>query len=115
MRIGVFTDVHANLPAARAVVAALTEAGVDLMVHTGDAVSIGPQPAETLDYLESLEADVWLGAHPFVNGTLGKYERLTRGETPNPFIDPQGWSRSLRIKRINFEKLVSERSEDPTK
>jgi len=58
MRIGVFTDVHANLNAARAVVRSLGELGVDLIVHTGDSVSIGPEPAETLDYL--LERDIIL-------------------------------------------------------
>lgn len=68
--------------------------------------------ARTLDYLQSLDVDIWLGAHPFVNNTLGKYDRRQRGETPSPFIDRQGWLRSLRIKRANFEKLVAERAEE---
>lgn len=67
--------------------------------------------AKTLDYLDSLEVDVWLGAHPFVNGTLGKYERVLRGETPSPFIDREGWKRFLRAKRRDFEKLVAENAE----
>ena len=67
--------------------------------------------ARTLDYLESLDADVWLGAHPFVNRTLEKYERLQQGETLSPFIDPQGRLRSLRIKRKNFEELLVEHAD----
>ena len=68
--------------------------------------------ARTLDYLEALDADIWLGAHPFVNNTLGKYRRLEEGESPNPFVDRQGWLRSLRIKRNGFDKLVAERAEE---
>lgn len=67
--------------------------------------------ARTLDYLGALDVNVWLGAHPFVNNTLGKYERRQKGEKPSPFIDREGWLRSLRIKKINFEKLVAERAE----
>ena len=67
--------------------------------------------ARTLDYLESLDVDVWLGAHPFVNNTLRKYERVLQGEKPSPFIDRDGWDRFLRIKRKDFEKLVAEKAE----
>ena len=66
----------------------------------------------TLDYLDALGADVWLGAHPFVNRTLQKYERLQAGEKPSPFIDRKGWRQFLKVKRIGFEKLVAERAEE---
>jgi hypothetical protein len=68
--------------------------------------------ARTLDYLDALDADVWLGAHPFVNRTLQKYERLQAGEKPSPFIDRKGWLQFLKVKRIGFEKLVAERAEE---
>lgn len=51
MRIAVFTDAHANLPATRAALDAIQREGADLIYHTGDAIGIGPYPAETLDLL----------------------------------------------------------------
>jgi predicted phosphodiesterase len=51
MRIAVLTDVHANLPALRAALAVIRDAGCDAIYHTGDAIAIGPYPAESLDLL----------------------------------------------------------------
>jgi predicted phosphodiesterase len=53
MKIVVTTDLHANLPALEAVLAAIEQHGYDLLVHTGDAIGIGPFPAECLDLLLS--------------------------------------------------------------
>lgn len=41
-RIAVIADVHANLPALEAALAAIGALGCDAIVHTGDAVGIGP-------------------------------------------------------------------------
>jgi predicted phosphodiesterase len=54
MRIGVFTDIHANLPALEAVLAAVREHGCELIVHTGDAVGYGPHPREVVQILVEL-------------------------------------------------------------
>ena len=51
IRIAVLTDAHANLPALRAALGAIHRLGVDAIYHTGDAIGIGPYPAETLDLL----------------------------------------------------------------
>jgi predicted phosphodiesterase len=51
MRIAVFTDVHGNLPALEAALAAIERARCDAIYHTGDAIGIGPYPAECLDRL----------------------------------------------------------------
>lgn len=45
------TDVHANLPALEAALEAIREEGCETIYHTGDAIGIGPQPAECLDLL----------------------------------------------------------------
>jgi predicted phosphodiesterase len=50
-RIAVITDVHANLPALDAALAAIRADGPDAVYHTGDAIGIGPFPAEVLDRL----------------------------------------------------------------
>jgi predicted phosphodiesterase len=51
MKIVVITDVHANLPALQAVLKAIYKKGCDAIFHTGDAIAIGPYPAECLDVL----------------------------------------------------------------
>jgi len=51
MKVVVMTDVHANLPALEAALTRIQDDGYDLLVHTGDAIGIGPQPAECLDLL----------------------------------------------------------------
>jgi predicted phosphodiesterase len=50
-RIAVITDAHAYLPALGAALTAIRADGPDAVYHTGDAIGIGPFPAETLDRL----------------------------------------------------------------
>ena len=52
-RIAVITDVHANLPALDAALAEIDRLGADVTYHTGDAIGIGPFPAECVDRLLS--------------------------------------------------------------
>jgi predicted phosphodiesterase len=51
MRIAVITDAHANLPALDAALAAIRGDRAGAVYHTGDALGIGPFPAEVLDRL----------------------------------------------------------------
>jgi protein phosphatase len=51
MKIAVMTDVHANLPALAAALDAIRREGCEALFHTGDAIGIGPYPAECLDLL----------------------------------------------------------------
>jgi len=44
MRVGVLSDVHANLPALQAVLAELEQCGVDRLFVAGDLVGYGGQP-----------------------------------------------------------------------
>ena len=71
MRLAVLTDIHANLPALGAALTVIRQHGYDLLVHTGDAISIGPFPAECLDILLGLpRARLLMGNHDawFVEG-----------------------------------------------
>lgn len=64
MRIAVLTDVHANFPALEAALAVIEQEGYDLLVHTGDAISIGPFPAECMDRLLALpRSHLLMGNH----------------------------------------------------
>jgi predicted phosphodiesterase len=55
-RIAVVTDIHANLPALDAALAEIGRLGADVVYHTGDAIGIGPFPAECVDRLLSRPA-----------------------------------------------------------
>jgi len=91
MRIAVFTDVHANLPALEAALEAIRTEGCDALFHTGDAIAIGPYPKECLDLLlntPGLECvkgnhETWL-----VNGLPQPWpEWMTEGE-----LEHQHWT-----------------------
>ena len=47
--------------------------------------------ADSCKRLKNIDAQVWLGSHPFQNDTLAKRKQLLTGTKPNPFIDPNGW------------------------
>ncbi|MBN1641410.1 MAG: metallophosphoesterase family protein [Anaerolineae bacterium] len=84
MKIAVITDLHANLPALEAALDAIRRCGCDAIVHTGDAIAIGPYPAECLDLLLRTP-DAWLikGNHEawFVDGLPSPRPAwLTEGE-----------------------------------
>lgn len=61
MRIGVLSDVHANLPALRAAFAALDAADVERVVCLGDVVGYGPHPNEAIRLLREREVTCTLG------------------------------------------------------
>lgn len=49
MRIALFSDVHGNLAALEAVLAAIDAQGVDLVIFAGDLCLFGPRPAACID------------------------------------------------------------------
>ena len=66
MRILVISDVHANLPALRAVI---DEAGVaDLVIHAGDIVGYNPYPNEVIELLKGVGARSVMGNHDYSVG-----------------------------------------------
>lgn len=64
MRVGVLSDVHANLPALESVLAALDVDGrPDALWVTGDTVGYGPDPSEVLALLRERGAVLVQGNH----------------------------------------------------
>jgi predicted phosphodiesterase len=71
VKIAVLTDVHANLPALEAALEAIRRESCDALYHLGDAIGIGPFPAECLDLLLTVpDLHFVLGNHDewFVHG-----------------------------------------------
>jgi predicted phosphodiesterase len=76
VRYGLLADVHANLPALDAAVAALRRVGVDEWLVAGDVVGYGPHPNECVERLVDLGATCVAGNHDrYACGLLGA-ERL---------------------------------------
>ena len=63
MRIGIFSDVHANSEALTAVVGALEKERIDRYVCLGDTVGYGGSPNECCDIVRRLTAFCILGNH----------------------------------------------------
>ena len=63
IRIGVLADPHGNLPALRAALAFLREAGCEEFICTGDLVGIGPWPEEVAVCLRALPALTCVGGN----------------------------------------------------
>jgi diadenosine tetraphosphatase ApaH/serine/threonine PP2A family protein phosphatase len=72
MRIAVLSDIHANLPALEAVLAALGP--VDAVWHLGDIVGYGPHPDEVVARLRELGAVGVRGNHDAATRDLGMAE-----------------------------------------
>jgi len=63
MRIGIFSDVHANIEALTAVVDAFKHERIDKYVCIGDVVGYGASPNECCDIIRKLAAFTILGNH----------------------------------------------------
>jgi predicted phosphodiesterase len=63
MKIGIFSDTHANLEALTAVIDAFDEEGVDKLVCLGDTVGYGANPNECCDIVRKRAAFTILGNH----------------------------------------------------
>ncbi len=70
MRIGIFSDVHANLEALETVLRALRDEHVDSMVCLGDTVGYGPHPNECLALVRENCTVVLKGNHD--SGLIGE-------------------------------------------
>ena len=83
MRIGLLSDIHANLPALEAAFEKLVSEGCDSIVNLGDAIAIGPFPAETVRFLRDHDIPSIAGNHEddLVLGFTAESERrMGQGE-----------------------------------
>lgn len=111
MRVVVLTDVHANLVALEAALSEIRQRGYDLLVHTGDAIGLGPFPAETLDLLLSLPRTVCLmGNHEawFVDGLPQPQPAwMSDGEVAHQQWTHQQLSADLRAEVARWSYVLS--------
>ncbi|WP_420453992.1 metallophosphoesterase family protein [Rubrivirga sp.] len=79
MILAVLSDIHANLPALRAAVAAAEARGADELVNLGDVVGYGPSPVECLDVVRA----------EFAVNVLGNHDAAVAG-ADDPALPPDG-------------------------
>ena len=66
MKLGIFQDIHANLPALKKSVEVFRRNRCDKIIHVGDMVGIGPYPKECLDFAYSInEMEFVMGNHDY--------------------------------------------------
>ena len=63
MRVGIFSDVHANLLALEAVLDDTTKQGIAELISLGDVVGYGPNPRECLEIVCERTEQMLLGNH----------------------------------------------------
>ena len=90
MRVAILSDIHGNLVALEAVLAALEREPVDQVVSLGDVAVTGPQPREALQRLQAVGAltvmgntDEWL---------LDPHEHATSSEDERRLLEIELWS-----------------------
>jgi putative phosphoesterase len=96
MRVAALYDVHGNLPALEAVLADVTNAGVDAVVIGGDNVA-GPWPAETYELLRAIDVPT-----TWVRGNADRELLGEGGRAPAEVVE---WVRS-RLDHGAIEKLA---------
>lgn len=106
MRIALFSDVHGNGVAFRAMLADLRQQGVDAMVCLGDHAQGGPQPAECLELLRELDCAAVYGNSDHFLLTLDPGEE----EFTDEQIENAKWGRE----QLSDELLEFHRAFQPT-
>ena len=84
VKIGVFCDVHNNLPALESVLAAFEQRGCDRFVCCGDLIGIGPYPEDTVQKLMTI---------PNLIAVAGNHDRYLTEGMPSAFPNAEGMDR----------------------
>ncbi|HEY7708237.1 MAG TPA: metallophosphoesterase family protein [Gaiellaceae bacterium] len=106
MRVALFSDVHGNAVAFRAMLDDLRGLGVDQAVCLGDHAQGGPQPGESLDLLRELGAPAVYGNSDHFLLTLDPGEE----EVTEAQVERARWSQS----QLSDDQLAFHRSFEPT-
>ena len=101
MRIAVIGDIHANLPALRAVIDDVARIGADAIYCVGDVVGRGPHPNEVVDELRRLEV-------PTVQGNWDEAVGMDRDQTGAAWATGQCEATGNASMRWTAESLTEE-------
>jgi len=96
-RFAIFSDVHANLPALRAVLADIDKQGIEDCYCLGDVVDFAPWPNEVIDLLKARHIPVVYGNHD---------ERVAFDKAISPMPWHSEEEQAARIAGINISKAT---------
>src|SRR6185436_6179939 len=100
MRIGLISDIHGNLVALDAVLAAFDRAEVDRIICLGDLAVLGPEPAGVIDRIRERGIAT-------VRGNVDDW--LTSGETPE--AAPPDSTQSIELTTWTLAQLTASQTE----
>lgn len=106
MKTAIISDIHGNLIALEALLKYFKKNNIETIIHTGDAVGIGPFPSETLELFTSTKnCELILGNHEnyqitFLPKNIGEEELKHQNWVKNQLNDEQ----KNRIKM--FPKII---------
>ncbi|HEX2348299.1 MAG TPA: metallophosphoesterase family protein [Ktedonobacterales bacterium] len=84
-KIAILSDIHGNLPALEAVLAAIADETITRIVCLGDVAALGPQPHEVITRLRALGCPVVMG------NTDAALLALRRGDSAPGYDDDDRW------------------------
>lgn len=62
-KIAIFSDLHANLPALKAILRKIDLIGVDRIINLGDSIAIGPHPKQCMEIIRQRNIESLIGNH----------------------------------------------------
>jgi putative phosphoesterase len=101
MRIAVMGDIHANLPALRAVIDDVAKIGAEALYCVGDVVGRGPHPNEVVEELRRLEI-------PTVQGNWDEAVGMDREQTGAAFATGDAEAEGNASMRWTAETMTDE-------
>lgn len=69
--------------------------------------------AQSIKKYKTFKPDVFLASHAWFYDPAGKYARLQKGATPNPYIDPKGYQAWVANMEKNWNSLMAEQKANP--
>lgn len=122
MRIAIFSDIHGNKEALKAVIDDIKNEKIDEIICLGDTIGIGPNPKECMDMIISNNINMVLGNHElyFLKGTdidplLGEDEIKHQNWVKEQITDEQkeflekcnlSLEKEIKDKKILFEHFL---------
>lgn len=69
--------------------------------------------AQSIKKYKTFKPDIFLASHAWFYDPAGKYQRLSKGATPNPYIDPAGYQAWVANMEKNWNSLMAEQKKNP--
>lgn len=116
MKIGIFSDIHGNLPALEVILDKFSKEQCEIIYSLGDILSIGPFQKECCEKLLELDNIKFIkGNHEeyFLNGIPKKEKMImTQGEIEHLEWVRKNLNMSIKYKIQRFDYLIKEKMDN---